>query len=210
MKNLSETLQLTLSKKTHNVHKSHEQKSLSKEREKSDKNSPIISKHKKAPSLFFFRKTKKNRLEINFRMSTIENNLDNSRAPMQFKEQRLKKEKHMKKMLLLSEFDVDELSRPNMIINSPTTEAMKNSINAIKGESKIHNIDNKFKIHKDKDTNQSSILINANNNTMKGKKPCARDGCTGNLFNDKLLIFGGDRHLMAFHDLFFLNIKNLI
>ena len=35
-----------------------------------------------------------------------------------------------------------------------------------------------------------------------GKKPCARDGQTVNIWEDKMYIFGGDRHLMAFNDLY--------
>lgn len=40
-----------------------------------------------------------------------------------------------------------------------------------------------------------------------GKKPCARDAHTTLIYNDKMLIFGGDRHLMSFADLFFFDIK---
>ena len=35
-----------------------------------------------------------------------------------------------------------------------------------------------------------------------GKKPCARDGQSIACFKDKMYIFGGDRHLMAFNDLY--------
>lgn len=161
--------------------------------------------HKKNPSAYFIRNVRKNRSpKSNKRKSTLERVFDivpEGKSPLQLKEERVKKEKQMKKMLLLSQFDVDDDSKKEMLENSPTTEAMKNSIIAIKGETKINAM---------KEIYQNNIVVNGNSNTIKGKKPCARDGCTGNLFNGKLVIFGGDRHLMAFHDLYFLNIKHLI
>jgi hypothetical protein len=38
---------------------------------------------------------------------------------------------------------------------------------------------------------------------MLGKKPCARDGQTAVVYENSLLIFGGDRHMMSFHDVYF-------
>ena len=35
-----------------------------------------------------------------------------------------------------------------------------------------------------------------------GKKPCARDGQSTTICGNKMYIFGGDRHLMAFNDLY--------
>ena len=35
-----------------------------------------------------------------------------------------------------------------------------------------------------------------------GKKPCARDGQSVTINKDYMYIFGGDRHLMAFNDLY--------
>ena len=47
--------------------------------------------------------------------------------------------------------------------------------------------------------------------SLVGKKPCARDGHTANIFNVEgksyLLIFGGDRHLMPFNDIFLFDIN---
>jgi hypothetical protein len=42
---------------------------------------------------------------------------------------------------------------------------------------------------------------------MLGKKPCARDAHSANLHEGKLLIFGGDRHLMSFCDLYYFDLK---
>lgn len=40
-----------------------------------------------------------------------------------------------------------------------------------------------------------------------GKKPCARDAHTSLVFQGKMLIFGGDRHLMSFSDIFFFDLQ---
>ncbi len=40
-----------------------------------------------------------------------------------------------------------------------------------------------------------------------GKKPCARDGQSVNILDDKMFIFGGDRHLMAFNDLYYFDLE---
>lgn len=43
---------------------------------------------------------------------------------------------------------------------------------------------------------------------VQGKRPAARDGHTGALYGDSLIIFGGDRHHMPFNDTFLLDIKS--
>lgn len=43
---------------------------------------------------------------------------------------------------------------------------------------------------------------------VKGKRPAARDGHTGIIFQDSLIIFGGDRHHMPFNDSYVFNIAN--
>lgn len=40
-----------------------------------------------------------------------------------------------------------------------------------------------------------------------GKKPCARDGQSVVVNNEKMYIFGGDRHLMAFNDLYLFDLE---
>jgi hypothetical protein len=40
-----------------------------------------------------------------------------------------------------------------------------------------------------------------------GKKPCARDGQSVSMLGSKMFIFGGDRHLMAFNDLYFFDLE---
>ncbi len=146
-------------------------------------------------------------------------NPNNMRNLKELKEERIRKEKNMKKMMLLSEFEVTESQRKELVVHSPTTEAMKNSINTLKIEMKVFGNTKGFgdKIEKNNETernkgkNKGNILnLNPNEkkvNLIKGKKPCARDGCSANVYKEKVVIFGGDRHLMTFHDMFFLNLK---
>ena len=43
---------------------------------------------------------------------------------------------------------------------------------------------------------------------VKGKRPAARDGHTGIIFQDHLIVFGGDRHHMPFNDSYVFNLAN--
>lgn len=43
---------------------------------------------------------------------------------------------------------------------------------------------------------------------VQGKRPAARDGHTGLIYGDYLIIFGGDRHHMPFNDMFMLELKS--
>lgn len=49
---------------------------------------------------------------------------------------------------------------------------------------------------------KQEIMYDESHRYIIGKKPCARDGQTVNICDDKMFIFGGDRHLMAFNDLY--------
>jgi len=40
-----------------------------------------------------------------------------------------------------------------------------------------------------------------------GRRPAARDGHTGLVFGDTLIIFGGDRHHMPFNDMYTLDLR---
>jgi hypothetical protein len=42
---------------------------------------------------------------------------------------------------------------------------------------------------------------------MQGKRPPARDGHTGVLYNDIFIVFGGDRHHMPFNDSYILDLR---
>ena len=143
---------------------------------------------------------------------------NNSRNLKELKDERVRKEKNMKKMMLLSEFEVSEAQRKEFVVHSPTTELMKNSINTIKIERKNSEKNENFKGNFEKNSKgfgeknveKNKPILNVNEkkvNLIKGKKPCARDGCSANVYKEKVVIFGGDRHLMTFHDMFFLNLK---
>jgi hypothetical protein len=49
---------------------------------------------------------------------------------------------------------------------------------------------------------KQEIIYDDSHRFIIGKKPCARDGQTVSVLNGKMYIFGGDRHLMAFNDLY--------
>jgi len=49
---------------------------------------------------------------------------------------------------------------------------------------------------------QHEIIYDESHRFIIGKKPCARDGQTVSVWQNKLYIFGGDRHLMSFNDLY--------
>lgn len=108
-------------------------------------------------------------------------------------------------MMLLSEFEVSDDHKSFLVNLSPTTEAMKNSINTIKIDGKID-----FKNLLDKIKNKDSQRIEEKKlNLIRDKKACARDGCSGVLYHDKIVYFGGDRHKMTFHDMYFFNLKDI-
>lgn len=51
------------------------------------------------------------------------------------------------------------------------------------------------------------IMYDESHRFIIGKKPCARDGQSVSLFKEKMFIFGGDRHLMAFNDLYYFDLE---
>lgn len=50
----------------------------------------------------------------------------------------------------------------------------------------------------------------ANKGRVRGKIPHSRDGHTANVYEDTMVIFGGDRHQMAFNDVYFYTITEKI
>jgi len=61
------------------------------------------------------------------------------------------------------------------------------------------------------DSGSPMLRRNQNENQIfhvKGKRPAARDGHTGIVFQDYLIIFGGDRHHMPFNDSYVFNLAN--
>lgn len=49
---------------------------------------------------------------------------------------------------------------------------------------------------------KQEIMYDDSHRYIIGKKPCARDGQSVSVYKDCMYIFGGDRHLMAFNDLY--------
>lgn len=47
-------------------------------------------------------------------------------------------------------------------------------------------------------------------NRMVGRRPCARDGHSSVLCENYCFIFGGDRHLMSYNDLFAVDLDKFI
>lgn len=43
---------------------------------------------------------------------------------------------------------------------------------------------------------------------VQSKRPAARDGHTGLIYGENLIVFGGDRHHMPFNDMFTLDLKS--
>ena len=43
---------------------------------------------------------------------------------------------------------------------------------------------------------------------MKGRRPAARDGHTGIVYNHQLIVFGGDRHQMPHADTFVFDLRS--
>ncbi len=50
-------------------------------------------------------------------------------------------------------------------------------------------------------------MFDETNRYIIGKKPCARDGQTIAVCKNKMFIFGGDRHLMCFNDLYWFDLE---
>lgn len=61
--------------------------------------------------------------------------------------------------------------------------------------------------HPSKNILHGEIMYDETNRFIVGKKPCARDAHSCNLYNNRMLIFGGDRHLMCFSDLYYFDLK---
>ena len=87
-------------------------------------------------------------------------------------------------------------------LSSPTSVSMKNSFI-------IKNADASFDAYYGmmKKRKNQSYAVEASYGMIRGKRPAARDGHSGLVYGDLLLVFGGDRHHMPFNDIFYLDIK---
>lgn len=50
-------------------------------------------------------------------------------------------------------------------------------------------------------------IVDTTYGKIRGKRPAARDGCTGFINGKYFIVFGGDRHHMPFNDTFLLDVK---
>ncbi len=91
-----------------------------------------------------------------------------------------------------------------MILNSPNTKKMKHSMiyklegtgaNILKAKPSIYIFD-KNSFTKELEKIRSGIV------------PAPRDGHTMNIYNDMIVIFGGDRNRFPYNDLFTYKLKN--
>lgn len=80
---------------------------------------------------------------------------------------------------------------------SPISEAMKYSIGVVGLQQR------KTPKSQQRTVKASSVRFDEGKNWMVGKKPCARDGQIAVVYQDYMLIFGGDRHMMSFHDVYY-------
>ena len=92
--------------------------------------------------------------------------------------------------------------------SSPTTEAMKSSLQRIGGQKQKSTLVKANNSSLSLEMEEGRPMVQYNNETglLMGKKPCARDGQACCLVEGKLLVFGGDRHLMSFADLYLFNL----
>lgn len=93
-----------------------------------------------------------------------------------------------KKKELLKQFNDKPSNRERSY--SPTTESMVKTLESIGSQ------------ETGKSELKQEIMYDESHRFIIGKKPCARDGQSVNINGEKMFIFGGDRHLMAFNDLY--------
>jgi hypothetical protein len=101
---------------------------------------------------------------------------------------RLRKEK------MLSEFTVAGGTAERKL--SPTSEAMRYSLKSMGVQHHRHIT------QPEKQLTVPAIRYDSVRSFLIGKKPCARDGQTAVVYRDYMVIFGGDRHMMSFNDIF--------
>lgn len=124
------------------------------------------------------------------------------------KKQRMQKALKKKK-------DQDKNPLEDSMLTSPTSLSMKNSF-LIKNSGK--GFDNYYSSIKRRKMGQSMSPDITGFSPAKGKRvskisgvrPRPRDGHTAAIYNNMMIIFGGDRHQMPFNDLFSLNLEGEI
>lgn len=123
-------------------------------------------------------------------------------------EERKIRDKHFHKMNLLNDLKVSEEERVQLFDKDPTTDAMKQSLLTV-GDQVSMEAEGGTKKKVLKEFMRAASESKLNLSRVPGNKPRARDGHTACVNNEKVIIFGGDRHKMCFHDIFALNLSFL-
>ncbi len=97
----------------------------------------------------------------------------------------------------------DSQGKEELRLQTPLTEAMRNSIEVIQHK----NLDSRGK--KKEDKMQDQVTYDFMDIVDYSKAPCPRDGHTLTLFKKKMVIFGGDRHKMNFNDVFLIQLDRV-
>ncbi|CAK77324.1 unnamed protein product (macronuclear) [Paramecium tetraurelia] len=104
-----------------------------------------------------------------------------------------KKRLQQKKNQMLAEFEMNEEEKSKFRSSSPTTDQIKNSISVITNQEKQGG---------QRKIQSPTGKKNAIQASLSGKKPCARDGHSAIVMGDIMIVFGGDRNLMSFNDIY--------
>lgn len=86
---------------------------------------------------------------------------------------------------------------------SPTTEAMRYAISTTVHQHRQEHEDWRM-------TKVSTVKFDEKRRFLIGKLPCARDGHSSVVYNDYMVIFGGDRHMMSFQDIFLFRLDRAV
>ncbi|CAD8049418.1 unnamed protein product [Paramecium sonneborni] len=139
--------------------------------------------------------------------SNQKNNNSSINTSVNHVQERKQLEKLKKKAAMLKLFEVEINKRALFQDDCNVTEKLKTSIIL------IGNPKQDLKLTKGTLTEFgqqiiSKFLLPLSNgqNTINGKKPCARDGHAVAIFDNQMILFGGDRHTMSFNDLYLLNL----
>ena len=54
------------------------------------------------------------------------------------------------------------------------------------------------------------VIFDGEKGQVIGKKPCARDGHVALVHEDNMVIMGGDRHMVAFNDAYYLKLNKAV
>ena len=100
----------------------------------------------------------------------------------------------------------EKAEHPRISIKTPTTMAMRTAINSM-----LTPLRKRSDIGKQDTLKDLPLSMYSQTNTAKqNKKPCPRDGHSGVIYMDRLIIFGGDRNKVTLNDLFTLNLSAVI